>query len=94
MSHARILANIDDYRVIRIRNITSIDEVKDPRPFTLYVDSKGNTYEHNEYGFSEIPPSRLRNIMISYLLHEHNHVDEIICKIWKTIAEIEEVREE
>ena len=23
-----------------------------------YVDSKGNTYEHNEYGFSEIPPSR------------------------------------
>ena len=86
---ARILANIDDYRVIRIRNITSIDEVKDPGPFTLYVDSKGNTYEHNEYGFSEIPPSRLRNIIISYLLHEHNHVDEIICKIEKIKGDIE-----
>ena len=39
---ARILANIDDYRVIRIRNITSIDEVKDPRPYNLYVDSEGD----------------------------------------------------
>lgn len=91
---ARILANIDDYRVIRIRNITSIDEVKDPRPYTFYVDSEGITYEYGDHGLSEIPPSRLRNIIISYLLHEHNHVDEIICKIWKTIAEIEEVREE
>lgn len=91
---ARFLANIDDYRVIRIRNITSIDEVKDPRPYTFYVDSEGITYEYGEHGLSEIPPSRLRNIMISYLLHEHNHVDEIICKIWKTIAEIEEGREE
>lgn len=94
MSHARIFANIDDYRVIRIRNITSIDEVKDPRPYTFYVDSEGITYEYGDYGLSEIPPNRLRNIMISYLLHEHNHVDEIICKIWKTIAEIEEGREE
>lgn len=91
---ARILANIDDYRVIRIRNITSIDEVKDPRPYTFYVDSEVITYEYGDHGLSEIPPSRLRNIIISYLLHEHNHVDEIICKIWKTIAEIEEVREE
>lgn len=89
---ARILANIDDYRVIK--NITSIDEVKDPRPYTFYVDSEGITYEYGDHGLSEIPPSRLRNIMISYLLHEHNHVDEIICKIWKTIAEIEEGREE
>lgn len=94
MSHDRIFANIDDYRLIQIRNITSIDEVKDPRPFTLYVDSEGITYEHGEYGFSEIPPSRLRNMMISYLLHENNHYDEIIYKIWKTIAEIEEDREE
>lgn len=90
MSHARIFANIDDYRLIQIRNIKSIDEVKDPRPFNLYVDSKGITYEHSEYGFSEITPKRLRSIMISYLLHDHNCCDEDIYKIWKTIAEIED----
>lgn len=87
------MASFANVGAIRVRNITSIDEVKDPIPFTLYVDSKGNTYEYGKHGFSEIPPSRLRNMMISYLLHENNHYDEIIYKIWKTIAEIEEVRE-
>ena len=93
MSHARIFANIDDYRLIQIINITSIDEVKDPRPFNFYVDNKGITYEYGECGFSEMTPKRLRSIMISYLLHDHNCCDEDIYKIWKTIAEIED-REE
>ena len=87
MSHARIFANIDDYRLIQIINITSIDEVKDPRPFNFYVDNKGITYEYGECGFSEMTPKRLRSIMISYLLHDHNCCDEDIYKIWKTGAD-------